>query len=301
MPNPLTILSNDIASLVEQSSASVVAVHARRRFHSSGVHWSSGVVVTAEHTIHHDDDIVVTTGAGEKLAAELVGRDAGTDLAVLRVKDLKIPTAPRRADTAYRPGNLVLAIGRNKESSNASLGVLSSLAGPSQSARGGKLDQVIRVDLDLHPASSGGAIVDTEGNLIGIATPALSRVAVFAVPNATVDRVVTALLAHGRVRQGYLGAGLQPIALPEHLTKSLGINATSGLMTVSVDQDGPAGKAGLLIGDVVLELNGQPVQRPDRVRPILAELVGKTVPVRILRGGAIATLELTVTEKPGRD
>ncbi len=246
---------------MEQSSASVVAVHARRRLQSRGVHWSPGVVVTAEHTIHHDDDLSITTGAGEKLAAELAGKDPGTDLAVLRVKDLKIPTASKRGDTAYRPGNLVVAIGRNKESSNVSLGVLSSLAGPSQSARGGKLDQVIRVDLDLHPASSGGAVVDTEGKLIGIATPALSRVAVFAIPNATVDRIVTALLAHGRVRQGYLGAGLQPVALPEHLTKSLGINAASGLMTVSVDQDGPAGKAGMLIGDVVLELNGQPVQK----------------------------------------
>lgn len=301
MSNPLTAFSNELASLVEQSATSVVAVHARRRFHSSGVHWSPGVIVTAEHTIHHDDDLFITTGAGEKLAAELAGRDPGTDLAVLRVKDLKIPTASKRADTAYRPGNLVVAIGRNKESTNASLGVVSSLAGPSQSARGGKLDQVIRVDLDLHPASSGGAVVDTEGKLIGIATPALSRVAVFAVPNATVDRIVTALLAHGRVRQGYLGAGLQPVALPEHLTKGLGINASSGLIVVSVDQDGPSGKAGLLIGDVVLELNGQSVQRPDRVRPILAELVGQTIPLRILRGGAIATLELTVGERAGRN
>ena len=301
MSSSLAAFSNDLASLVEQSSAFVVGVHARRRFPSSGVHWSPGVVVTAEHTIHHDDDIVVTTAAGEKLSAEMAGRDAGTDLAVLRVKDLKIATAPRRTDAAYRPGNLVVAIGRNKESSNASLGVLSSLGGPSQSARGGKLDQVIRMDLDLHPASSGGAVVDTEGKLIGIATPALSRVAVFAVPNATVDRVATTLLAHGRVRQGYLGAGLQPIALPEHLTKSLGMNTGNGLIVVSVDQDGPAGKAGLFIGDVMLELNGQPVQRPDRVRPILAELVDKTIPVKILRGGAIVTLELTVGERSGRN
>ena len=157
-----------------------------------------------------------------------------------------------------------------------------TLAGASQSARGGKLDQVIRVDIDLHPASSGGAIVDTAGKLIGIATPALSRVAVFAIPNATVDRVVTALLAHGRVRQGYLGAGLQPIALPEHLTKSLGINASSGLMTVSVDEGGPAGKAGLLIGDVLLEFwNGQPVQKAgSRAAHCWQSWLGKAIPVR---------------------
>jgi S1-C subfamily serine protease len=300
MANSLASFSNELASLVEQCSPAVVAVHARRRFHSSGVHWSSGVIVTAEHAIHHEEDISITTGSGEKFPAELAGRDPGTDLAVLRVKGLAVPVVSKRDDTDYRPGNLVLAIGRNKESANASLGVLSSLAGPSQSARGGKLDQVIRVDLALHPSSCGGAIVDASGKLIGIATPALSRVAIFAVPNATVDRVVQGLLQHGRLRQGYLGAGLQPISLPEHLTKSLGITASSGLMTVSVDEDGPAAKAGMVLGDVLLELNGQPVQRPERVRPLLAEFIGKTIPVQILRGGALTKLELTVTERPGK-
>ena len=300
MANSLAALSNDLASVVEQVSASVVAVHARRRFHSSGVHWSPGVVVTAEHAIHHEEDIVVTTSTGEKLTAELAGKDPGSDLAVLRVKGLAVPVTTKRDDKEYRVGNLVLAVGRNKESVNASLGVVSSLAGASQSARGGKLDQVIRLDLALHPASCGGAVVDASGKLIGIATPALSRVAIFAVPNATVDRVVKALLQHGRLQQGYLGAGLQPISLPEHLIKSLGLTASSGLMTVSVDQEGPAVKAGLVLGDILLELNGEPVQRPERVRPLLAELIGKTIPVRILRAGAFATLELTVTERPGR-
>jgi S1-C subfamily serine protease len=300
VPSSLASLSSDLASVVAQSSPSVVAVHARRRFHSSGVHWASGVVVTAEHAIHHDDDIFVTTSAGEKLPAELAGRDPGTDLAVLRVKGLAIPVAARREDTSYRPGNLLLAVGRNKESVNASLGVLSSLAGPSQTWRGGKLDQVIRLDLDLHPASAGAAVVDDAGKLIGIATPVLSRAAVFAVPNATIDRVVTALLAHGKLQQGYLGAGLQPIALPEHLTKSLGWSGSSGLMTVSVDEDGPAAKAGLVLGDVLLELNGQQVERPERIRPLLAESIGKAIPARILRGGSLTTLEITVAERPGR-
>src|SRR5579862_9403562 len=257
----LISLSNELASLVESSAAPVVAVHARPRFNSSGVHWSPGVVVTAEHTLRYDEDIFVATGAGEKLPAEVAGRDPGTDLAVLRVKDLTIPTAPRSEGSAHRPGNLIVAIGRNKDSANAGVGVISSLGGPSQTWRGGKLDQVIRLDLALHPAASGGAVVDASGKLIGIATPVLSRVAVFAVPNATVDRVLQALLAHGRVPQGYLGAGLQPIPLPEHLTKGLGLAIAGGLMTVSVDRDAPAGKAGLTIGDVVLELNGHFVDR----------------------------------------
>ncbi len=292
MASSLVSLSNELASLVESSAAPVVAVHGRPRFNSSGVHWSPGVVVTAEHTLRHDDDIVVETGAGGKLPAEVAGRDAGTDLAVLRVKDLTIPTAPKAEASEHRPGSLIVAVGRNKDSANAALGVISSLGGPSQT--------VIRLDLALHPVASGAAVVDASGKVIGIATPVLSRASVFAVPNATVERVVQALLAHGRLPQGYLGAGLQPIRLPEHLTKSVGLTVTGGLMTVSVDQDAPAGKAGLTIGDVLLELNGQFVERPETVRPLLAESVGKTVPARILRGGKLVNLEIAVAERPGR-
>jgi len=301
MASSLVSLSNELASLVESSAAPVVAVHGRPRFNSSGVHWSPGVIVTAEHAIRHDEDVFVTIGSGDRLAAEVAGRDPGTDLAVLRVKDLAIPTALKSEDSGHRPGNLVAVIGRNKNSANAALGVISSLGGPSQTWRGGKLDQVIRLDVALHPVASGGAVVNASGQLIGIATPILSRAAVFAVPNATVERVVQALLAHGRLPQGYLGAGLQPIRLPEHLTKGLGLPVAGGLMTVSVDQGAPAGKAGLTIGDVLLELNGQFVDRPEAVRPLLAESVGKTISARIMRGGKLVNLEIAVAERHGRN
>ncbi len=300
MASSLVSFSNELASLVESSAAHVVAVHGRPRFNSSGVHWSPGVVVTAEHTIRRDEDIFVTTGAGTRLPAEVAGRDPGTDLAVLRVADLSIPIAPRSDDTGHRAGSLIVVAGRNKDSANAGIGVISSVGGPSQTWRGGKLDQVIRLDLALHPVAAGGAVVDAAGKLIGIATPVLSRAAAFAVPNATVERVVQALLAHGRLPQGYLGAGLQPIQLPEHLTKGLGLTISGGLMTVSVDQDAPAGKAGLTIGDVLLELNGQSVDRPESVRPLLAESVGKIISARIMRGGTLVNLEIAVTERQGR-
>ena len=301
MASSLVSFSNELASVVEQTAASVVAVHARPRFNSSGVHWSPGVVVTADHTLYHDEDLFVTTGTGEKFAAEIVGRDPGTDLAVLRVKDLTVPIVPRLDGGGYRPGSLILAVGRNKDSANAALGVIGSIGGASQTWRGGKLDQVIRLDVSLHPAAAGGAIVDAAGNLIGIATPALSRVAVFAVPGSTVERVVSALLAHGKMPQGYLGAGLQPIELPEHLIKSLGLSSSAGLMTVSVDEHASAGKAGLLIGDVLLEFAGQPVKRTENLRPLLAEAVGKTMTLRLLRGGALVGLEVAVAERQGRE
>lgn len=300
MASSLVSFSNELASLVESSGLSVLAVHGRPRFNSSGVHWSPGVVVTAEHTVRQDENIFVTSGDGKKLPAEVAGRDPGTDLAVLRVKDLAIPIASKSDDTGHRAGSLVVVAGRNKDSVNAGVGVISSVGGPSQTWRGGRLDQVIRLDLALHPVAAGGAVVDTSGKLIGIATPVLSRVAAFAVPNATVERVVQALLAHGRMPQGYLGAGLQPIRLPEHLRKELGLSAAGGLMTVSVDQDAPAGKAGLTIGDVILELNGQVVDRPEAVRPLLAEAVGNTISARIMRGGTLANLEIVVAERPGR-
>ncbi len=301
MASSLVSFSNEVASLVETFADKVVAVHGRPRFNSSGVHWSPGVVVTAEHTLRHDDDIEVSTGAGERLAAEVAGRDPGTDLAVLRVKGLVTPAIPKADDSVYRPGTLVVAIGRNKDSANAALGVIISLGGASQTWRGGKLDQVIRLDLALHPVASGGAVIDASGKLIGIATPVLSRASVFAVPNATVERVVQALLAHGKLPQGYLGAGLQPIRLPEHLTKGLELPVSGGLMIVSVDPDAPAGKAGLSIGDVLIEFNGHFVDRPEGVRALLAESVGKTIPVRIMRGGALTTLHIAVTERQGKN
>jgi len=300
MPGSLVSFSQELASVVEQTARSVVAVHARPRFHSSGVHWSPGVVVTADHALHYEEDLSITTADGQKFTAEIAGRDPGTDIAVLRVKDLAIPVASR-SEGGYRPGNLALAVGRNKESINAALGVISSIGEASQTWRGGKLDSVVRVDLALHPASAGAAIVDAAGGVIGIATPALSRVAVFAVPTATVDRVVKALLAHGRIPQGYLGAGLQPIELPEHLIKSLGLKASTGLMTVSVDENAPAGKAGLLIGDVLLDFNGQTLSRTEKLRPLLADAVGKPARLQILRGGALASVEVTVAERPGRE
>lgn len=299
----LTSFSEQLAALTEQAAQFVVAVHARPRFNSSGVHGSPGIIVTAEHTIRHDDEIVVTTATGARHAAELIGRDPGTDLAVLRFKDLVAPIVTRQADGAsHRPGSIVPAVGRNKDSANAALGMISSVGGPSQTWRGGKLDQVVRLDVTLHPAAAGGAIIDVNGNLIGLATDALSRMAVFAAPVATMERVVSSLVTHGKIRHGYLGAGLQPIVVPAHLKANLGLSISRGLMAVSVDPDAPAGKAGMVIGDVLLELDGQATEQPMRVRTIPgADSVGKTLTARILRGGQLANLEIKITERPERN
>ena len=295
----LKSFSDQLASVAARAGEAVVAVHARRGFNSSGVHWSKGVVVTADHTIRRDEGIRVTTPQGAVLAAELAGRDPGTDLAVLRVPGLEIPVAQRSESSSVQAGSLALALGRFKDSASAALGVIGSVSGPSQTWRGGKLDQVVRLSLAADPGASGGAVVDAEGKLIGIATAALSRVSAFAIPVATVARVTENLLTHGRIPRGFLGIGLQPIAIPEHLKSKLNLPAAVGLLAVSVDQDGSAGKSGIVIGDILIELGGRVLQRLEDLQIVLdSESIGKKLKARLLRGGAVTEAEVTVGERP---
>lgn len=299
MANSLIALSEQIASTVEHAAQSIVSVHARHRFDSSGVHWSPEIIVTADHALRRDEGIRVTVPDGSKADAELVGRDPGTDLAVLRVKGLGIPVLVKDESPVTIPGSIVLAVGRSKDSAVAAFGVISNTSGPSQTWRGGKLDQVVRLDLSLHPAGAGSAVVGASGKLLGIATPALSRVSVFAIPLSTVARVTENLVAHGRVPRGYLGVGLQPIAIPEHLRSKLNLANSTGLIAISVENEGPAGKAGMSIGDVLLELGGRPAQRTENVQEVLSsEAVGKKILARILRGGSLVELPITITERP---
>lgn len=301
MTNSLVSLSENVATSVGQMAKSVVAVSARRRFDSSGVHWSPEVVVTAHHTIRRDEDIKVTTASGASFAAELAGRDPGTDLAVLRVKGLDVPVVARTHETTVQPGHIALAVGRSKDSSIAALGVVGSLSGPSQTWRGGRLERVVRLSIDLHPGGAGGAVTDAAGNLIGIATSALSQYSVFAIPPETVDRVSARLLKEGRIARGYLGAGLQPIAIPEHLKSKLGLSSNAGLIVMSVDPEAPAGRAGMLIGDVFIELGGHVVEKPEHVQEILdPDSVSKKMSAKIVRGGAVIVLDVTIGERPRR-
>lgn len=295
--NPLSAFSEQLIATVAEAGKSVVAVHARHRFASSGVYWTPGVVVTADHTIRRDEGIKITAPDGKTLPAELAGRDPGTDLAVLKVEGLDASVAARAEKFTARPGALVITVGRSKDSAIAALGLLSNISPESQTWRGGTLDQVLRLDMELHPGASGGAVVNDEGKLIGIATSALSRVSVFAIPPSTIDRVTKQLVAHGRIPQGYLGVGLQPIALPEHLIKSLDRTGTA-LIVISVGADTPASRAGLLIGDILLELGGRATHSPEDVHGLLgAQSIGGKLQARILRGGEPMELEVTPVER----
>src|SRR6202522_3167045 len=165
MANELAALSSELAAAVEQAGKSVVAVHARPRFSSSGVFWKPGVIVTAEHGIRREEEITVTLPDGKNAPATLVGVDAGTDIAVLKVETEGVPVELAKA--APTPGNLALTIGRSQDSGvNATMGIISAVSGSWRTWRGGRLDHYIRLDLTMHPGSTGGLVVDVAGGCV---------------------------------------------------------------------------------------------------------------------------------------
>jgi S1-C subfamily serine protease len=292
MANQLAAVSNEIAAAVELAGRNVVAIHARPRYSSSGVFWRPGVIVTAEHTIRREEEITVTLPDGSNVPATLAGTDAGTDLAVLKIDATSQTPGP--TTTAPAPGTLALTIGRSQDSGvNATLGIVSACSGEWRTWRGGRLDHYIRLDLTLYPGSDGGAVIDTDGKTIGIATSALSRIAGLAIPAVTVNRVVEELLARGRVTHGYLGVGLQPVELPDH---------HKGLIVLSLEPAGPAAQAGVLIGDILVELAGKPVTDTDAIQLVLeGHAVGQKIESTVLRGGEPRKVAIQIGERPGRN
>ena len=301
MGNALVALSNELAAAVEQAGRSVVNVNARPRVPSSGVHWRRGIVVTSEHAVKQDEEITIGLPGGGTAPATLAGRDPGTDLAVLKIDGLDIPEA-RLTEAKLLPGALALALGRSPDSGvNATMGVVSAVSGPWRTWRGGSMDQYIRLDLTLYPGSSGGAVINTQGETLGISTNVLSRIAGLAVPVSTVNRVVEELLTRGHIARGYLGVGLQPVAIPEPLSKRLNLSGPAGVIVLSVEPGGPAERAGLFIGDILVALEGKPVADTDDVQAVLEpSFVHKPVKAAIVRAGELAEATITIGERPRR-
>lgn len=295
-------LSNDLAAAVERAGSAVVAVNGRQRIPSSGVYWRSGVVVTADHAVRRDDEITVTLPDSRTVPATLAGRDSSTDLAVLKLPGVELPAAEIGDASLLKVGHLVLAVGRSGESGlSASMGVISALGGAWRSWYGGQIDQFVRLDLTLYPGFSGGPLVDAQGRIVGINTSGPRRM-VLAIPASTVNRVVDQLLEKGRIARGYLGLGMQPVRLPDNLKRTLSLPSVGGVIVVNVETNGPADQAGVLIGDVLVALDGTPVSDTGDVLAMLSsDRVGKTVSVHVIRGGTSIELTITVGERPHRE
>jgi S1-C subfamily serine protease len=296
--NPLMAFSDHTAELVERAGSSLVTVHGGGRWSSSGIHWRSGVVVTAEEVLERDESIKLTLPGGRQVDASLAGRDPTTDVAVLRFQPNGLPLATT-ANPALRVGNAVLAVASHEGAPLAALGIVAFAGGAWHSSRGGTIDSLIRLDLALSPAAEGGALVDAHGRIIGMTVLGPRRRAL-AIPSSTIDRSVDQLLTRGRVFRGYLGAGLQPIVrrdgpdVPQSSSRG-----GRGVLVVSIDPAGPSARAGMLVGDIVSAWNGKPI---DRVRDVIwmlgPESTGTTVDLSLIRGGTPTALKLVVGERP---
>jgi S1-C subfamily serine protease len=296
----LRALSDELASAVERASRSLVAIHARPRIAASGVYWRDGLIVAANHTVRKDADIAVTMPDGSRGRASVVGRDGGTDLAVLRVESGSGAVVPEFApDDELRVGHLMLAVGRpGDEGVTASLGVVSAVGGSWRTWSGGDVDHFVRLDLTIYDGFSGGPLVDASGRVAGINCSALARGLPLAIPAATVNRVVDALLTRGHVPRGFLGVAMQPVRLPPAMTQRLGLESDQGVMITMVDADSPAERAGLLLGDVVVAIEGNTIHDPEEVTEYLgADRVGSTIQISVVRGGTKTTVPVIVGER----
>jgi S1-C subfamily serine protease len=296
----LAQFSDTLAEAVETAGRSVVAVKARRRFPGSGVLWApAGTVVTADHVLEREEDIQVGLADGRDLPATVVGRDPSTDLAVLRVAAEGLAPAATAETEAVRVGHFVLALGRSGAGApSASSGIVSAVGGPWRSRRGASVEGYLRADLTLYPGFSGGPLVDTSGRVVGINTSLLAAGHGVALPLATVRRVAEALLSQGRIRRGFLGVSTQPVRLPPQLAQGLSLSQETGLLILAAEPDGPADKAGLLIGDILVGFAGAPVRDTDDLLGLLGpERIGAQQQARVVRGGELREVAVTVGER----
>ena len=294
--NVLAQLSDALAAAVERAAASTVTVYARRRVPASGVVFEGGIIVTADHVIEQEEDIRIGLPDGTTVTGKLVGRDAGTDLAVIRAEGATLSQAGFSTDP--RPGHIVLALGRpGPEGPVVSFGVITSISGPVRTSRGGQLEGFIRTDATFYPGFSGGPLVDVSGNVLGINTSAMSRTSGLSLPVATVQRVASSLVTHGKVRRGFLGISSQSVRLAEGLAAKLG-GQNTGLLIVGMEAGGPADQSGVLVGDIVVGLVGEPVRDTDDLQGLLGgERIGQASPLKVLRGGEPRDLSVVVGER----
>jgi S1-C subfamily serine protease len=272
-----------MADVVASSAPSIVQVQ-----RASGVVYANDVVLTNARALGREDGIRVRAHDGRSLDAELHGWDPTTGLALLRVPGLNVAPAVTSGEPA-RVGNLAMAIARSWSNSvTASVGIVSVIGGPLRTGRGRSIDEVIRTTAPMHEGFAGGAFVDMSGKLIGIATAASIRGLGVIIPAAIAWKTAAALLEHGRIPRGYLGVAGQPVRLTER----------GGLLIADVKAESPASLAGLLIGDVIVAFDGQPVESPEDLLELLAgDRVGKPVAISLVRGGNVNEVKVTIGER----
>lgn len=295
-PSLLRTLSNQMADAVERIGASLVLVNGRERQPASGVVYAPDLVLTAAHVIERTEDITIYTHDRRTLPARLVGRDNNSDLAVLRVDNLGLPAATP-SEEAARVGQMVLATGfTNEEGLMASSGVVSALGGPLRTRGGVLIERYIRTDATPYPGFSGGALIDTRGDLLGILTTGLINSVALAIPFLTARNIADTLTTQGHVKRGFLGISSQLVQVPA--AQRTDSSQEYGLLIVKVDENSPAQRGGILLGDILVTLDGHAIKDSEDLQLLLSgERVGKAVPVGVIRGNTLRTLTVTIGER----
>jgi S1-C subfamily serine protease len=298
-PNDLLAqLSIGLGAAVARVAPSLVHVSRRRGSGGSGIAWSEDLVITS--SFHAPDATKVGVarpdGTLDERDATVVGRDPGTDVAVLRVAGGGLAPATFRDLDDLAVGHFAIALGRPGRTARASLRIVGVLGPSVRTPAGGTLDRYVETDRTIPRGFAGGPLVDPAGRVIGMNTRTLLRDADLAVPTSTLRRVVDEILAHGGVRRGYLGVAAYPVALPRAHAQALG--RRSGALIVGVEDGGPGAAAGLLVGDIVVALAGDPIGDPDDLRTALLDRGGQVADVQVIRAGAVQVISATIGSRP---
>jgi S1-C subfamily serine protease len=300
MGNVWQELSKEISKIVDDVGRSIVAVDGRSGHTSSGIVWRPDSVITAAHTVRQETGIRVITGPERSLQARLVGRDRGADVAVLKLDgEAEAPRAEFGSAASLSVGGLAVAVGRTRRGNIvASAGIISGLMGEWRVQRT-RIDQFIRPDLNLYPGFSGGALTGPEGKITGLNTSGLLRGKPITIPSSTLMRIAEELASKGSVAQPYIGVVMQPVQIPEPLQKSIGAHIPAGLLVMHVEPGGPADTAGILLGDILLELDGAAFDDLDEVHEILDRKgVDQEVQATLIRGGQKKQAAIRIGARP---
>ena len=295
MTDPLTQLSQSLAARAQTAVQLVAAIRISEARHRTGSIWQPDLIVASEQSLPKRDAYEVVLPGGTNAKATPVGRDPGTNIALLKLD--RSVTLPPTSSAEPQLGSVALAFGADRRgSARARLGIV-NLAGPEWHSRAGsRIDRRIVLDVDIGRSEEGGPVLNAEGARLGFSTFGPRR-QVIVIPSATIDRVIPQLLQHGHVARGWLGVALQPVAVPDAL--QAGAGQTSGLMVMSVAVDGPCAKGGVLAGDILLSVDGEPVRRFRRIAGGLGpESVGREVELKLIRSGAVLSLKVRITERP---
>jgi S1-C subfamily serine protease len=291
--NVLIELSDALADAAEKAGKATVLVNARRRMPASGIAYAADLVLTADHIVEREEDITVVFADGTEIPAKVAGRDAGSDLAILKL-ERAAGTVAEATKSPARLGQIALVLGRpSRDGIEASLGTVSAISGPIRTGRGGMLERYIRTDSISYPGFSGGPLVAADGTVLGINTSGLARGTAITVPADIAWKVAETLAKHGHIKRGYLGIRSQTVEIPEVSQKALKRDQATGLLILGVESGSPASQGGFIVG-----VGGSPVLHHDELFTRLnGDMGGKSTPIELLRGGQPQTLNVVIGER----